>query len=61
METLVKHVSHLSDTIQNYKDDYNWEKGWVRGGKAEPILINQESRINRLGIDALLEQDGIDR
>lgn len=54
MEILVKQVSHLSDTVQNYKDDYNW----VRGGKSEPILINKESRINRLGIDALLEQDG---
>lgn len=43
METLVQQISQLNDRVQNYKDDYNWEKGWVQGGKwkPEPIMIHE--------------------
>jgi integrase/recombinase XerD len=53
---LTKQVSVLSEKDKKHIDDYNWEKGWVQGGKPEPILLGQGSRINRLGIDALLHQ-----
>jgi integrase/recombinase XerD len=53
---LTKQVSVLSEKDKKHIDDYNWEKGWVHGGKPEPILLSQGSRINRLGIDALLNQ-----
>ena len=60
VKTLMKQVSQLTTTNQNYINDYNWEKGWVPGGKPEhsqPILTHDGTgRVNTLGIDALLDQ-----
>ncbi len=61
IQTLMTQVSQLMTDRQNYIDDYNWEKGWVPGGKpqhSQPIMIHDGStgRISRLAIDALMDQ-----
>jgi hypothetical protein len=56
LSALAKQVSALSEKNQNNVDDYIWEQGWVKGGKAQPILIKDEitGKVNRLGVEALL-------
>jgi Phage integrase family len=56
IQLLVRQVSQLNETVQNYKDDYNWERGWVPGNTPEMMLIKDGSKVNRLPIDALLDQ-----
>jgi hypothetical protein len=56
MQTLKDQLSALTKQVSVLLDDYNWEKGWVPGGKPEPIMLNQGPRINRIGIEALLHQ-----
>jgi len=58
MSALVKQVSMLSEINQSHMNDYKREMGWVKGEKAVPILLKDGSgRINRLGVEALLNLD----
>ena len=65
MESLAREIAELratihnrDTTIQNHKDDYNWERRTRDRIKLRPDLtiVKQGAKINRLAIDALLDQ-----